>query len=423
MVNWKSGEKQNVFLKLLLCTAVMCIAGMFLMGKYNTGYLENDNASETASSADKIHATALIKDETGILTEKQSVLLEEHARLYGQTLSSLETADFSALYTDSTGEDYYKNLSAYEILTGVRKMSHLDMKLESAAVEYYVKEVSDGKNGTVVHIQENNEQQFRHLSQPSGSYNINHLFVLQESEGEWYIKSHRQEEDFFLLAMEAWENAGGSDYAQRAENTVNIIIADARENKDALKISTGNPPEAIEVGDTSYDRDAAVEYARQWCNQRNYTGNYLAYDDYGGNCQNFASQCIYAGGMNMDYSGYGESQWKFYSRTQNNRQTPSGRSYSWTGVDPFYTYASINRSGGLVCQADLRLEYAEKGDVVQVGAYHDWRHSLVVTDVMYNRDGSLMDIIVASNTADRWNYPLSAYIYTYPRLIHILGQN
>jgi len=302
-------------------------------------------------------------------------------------------------------------------------MSHLELELKSVYVEYCVKEVSENKNGIVIHIQENNEQQFAHLSRPSCSYNINHLFILQESDGEWYIKSHRQEEDFFLLALEAWENAGGDDYAQRAENTVNIIIADAQENKDALKISTGNPPEDIKVRDASYDRDAAVEYARQWCNQRNYTGKYLAYDEYGGNCQNFASQCIYAGGMDMDYSGYGESQWKFYSQTLNNRQTPSGRSYSWTGVDPFYTYASINRSGGLICQADLRLEYARKGDVVQVGAYHDWRHSLVVTDVMYNRDGSLMDIIVASNTADRWNYPLSAYIYTYPRLIHILGQN
>lgn len=125
----------------------------------------------------------------------------------------------------------------------------------------------------------------------------------------------------------------------------------------------------------------------------------------------------------MDCKGYPECQWKFYSETQNDSQTKSGRSYSWTGVDPFYTYAVLNRSSGLVCQADLALEYAEKGDIVQVGAYHDWRHSLVVIDIVYNSDGSQKDIVVASNTADRWNYPLSAYIYTYPRLIHILGQN
>ncbi len=421
MGDWRKNKKQNILLKILLFILVLCVTGMFFTENYNTEYTEMPAGASVAE--DKAQITAAVTDETGMLTEEQINLLERYACIYGETLSSLETADFSGLYADSTGEEYHKNISAYRILTEIRKMAHLDLTLKSAKVEYCVKEVSEGKTGTKVYIQENNEQQYRHLSRPSCSYNINHLFILREKDNRWYIKSHRQEEDFFLLAMEGWDSAGGADYTQRAENTVNIIVADAQENKDALKASTGNPPEDITVKDTSYDRDAAVEYARQWCNQRNYTGNYLAYDDYGGNCQNFASQCIYAGGMNMDYSGYGETQWKFYSRTLNTKQTPSGRSYSWTGVDPFYTYAVHNRSGGLVCQADLRLEYARKGDVIQVGAYNDWRHSLVVTDVMYSRDGSLMDIIVASNTADRWNYPLSAYIYTYPRLIHILGQN
>ena len=180
----------------------------------------------------------------------------------------------------------------------------------------------------------------------------------------------------------------------------------------------------VSAKDTSYNRDRAVDYARQWWNTRNYTGSYLAYDDYGGNCQNFASQCLFAGGLDMDYnSRYGEWQWKFYSATLNNKAGASGRSYSWTGVDPFYTYVTSNDSTGIVAQADIPYEYAEKGDVIHVGAYYQWRHALLITDVLKNRDGTLQDIVVASNTADRWNYPLSAYIYTAPRLIHIVGQN
>jgi hypothetical protein len=70
----------------------------------------------------------------------------------------------------------------------------------------------------------------------------------------------------------------------------------------------------------------------------------------------------------------------------------------------------------------MKLKYAEKGDVIQVGAYHQWRHSLVITDVLKDENGNMQEIVVASNTADRCNYPLSAYIYTYPRLIHIDGQ-
>lgn len=125
----------------------------------------------------------------------------------------------------------------------------------------------------------------------------------------------------------------------------------------------------------------------------------------------------------MDYTGYSEQQWKFYSNVLNERATPSGRSYSWIGVDEFYTYACENTGTGMICMPDVGYELAEKGDVVHVGAYHKWRHSLLVTDVIKDKNGNVLDIMVASNTADRWNYPLSAYIYTDSRLIHIVGQN
>ncbi len=69
------------------------------------------------------------------------------------------------------------------------------------------------------------------------------------------------------------------------------------------------------------------------------------------------------------------------------------------------------------------MSWRKKGDVVHVGAYYKWRHILLVTDVIKDENGNVLDLTVASNTADRWNYPLSAYIYTAPRLIHIVGQN
>ncbi|MBQ8603581.1 MAG: amidase domain-containing protein [Oscillospiraceae bacterium] len=418
-------------MKILLILLFSFIAGMWVWNGYiHSEYYTADSSAraQTAvslpgtASAKDVEVNVAVNDRTGILNERQKELLAAYARNYADTLCTLEAQDISGLFTKQD-KSRYINMAAQKILVEIRKMSHLDLTLSYASVSYNISEVKVSGSTVTVYLTEENVQRFQHLTEDSCSYNINHKFVLEETDGSWLIKSHEQEEDFFLLAVEGWENASGADYTARAEKTVELITADALENKEVLKISTGNPPEDIEVKNTAYDRDAAVEYARQWCNQRNYTGNYLAYDDYGGNCQNFASQCIYAGGIDMDYSGYGESQWKFYSRTLNTKQTATGRSYSWTGVDPFYTYATINRSNGLICQADLRLEYAEKGDVIQVGAYNDWRHSLVVTDTVYDRNGNMIDITVASNTADRWNYPLSAYIYTYPRLIHILGQN
>ena len=43
----------------------------------------------------------------------------------------------------------------------------------------------------------------------------------------------------------------------------------------------------------SYDREAAVAYARRFALSRNPA--YYDFSDLGGDCTNFASQCIYAG--------------------------------------------------------------------------------------------------------------------------------
>ena len=49
----------------------------------------------------------------------------------------------------------------------------------------------------------------------------------------------------------------------------------------------------------SYDAQAAVNYANTYC--RNYNRNYASYKNSGGDCANFVSQCMHAGGI--DFSG------------------------------------------------------------------------------------------------------------------------
>ena len=54
-----------------------------------------------------------------------------------------------------------------------------------------------------------------------------------------------------------------------------------------------------------YDRRAAVAYAHQWAYGRN--PDFYDYEEIGGDCTNFASQCLYAGTgvMNFDQSTAG----------------------------------------------------------------------------------------------------------------------
>lgn len=58
-----------------------------------------------------------------------------------------------------------------------------------------------------------------------------------------------------------------------------------------------------------YNRNSAVEYARKWALGRN--PKYANFDGMGGDCTNFASQCLYAGGCKMNNTPtFG---WYYYS--------------------------------------------------------------------------------------------------------------
>ena len=101
----------------------------------------------------------------------------------------------------------------------------------------------------------------------------------------------------------------------------------------------------------AYDRAAAVAYAHRWAYGRNPA--YANFDAMGGDCTNFASQCLYAGSGVMDF----RPTFGWYYRSLNDR------SPSWTGVPFFYeksrlangAYFSYNNSysleGVAICQS------------------------------------------------------------------------
>ena len=53
----------------------------------------------------------------------------------------------------------------------------------------------------------------------------------------------------------------------------------------------------------TYDRAKAVAYAERWALSRN--PRYYDFEDIGGDCTNFASQCIYAGAGVMNWTPAG----------------------------------------------------------------------------------------------------------------------
>ena len=102
----------------------------------------------------------------------------------------------------------------------------------------------------------------------------------------------------------------------------------------------------------------------------------------------------------------------------------AGRSTSWSGVDEFLQYAASNTGSGMVAVADADYYSGEIGDVLILGYDEEnLYHAVIITDVVTDEEGNVVDYLVHSNTANQESFPASAYGYTYQVLVKICGWN
>ncbi|MFZ5967997.1 MAG: amidase domain-containing protein [Bacillota bacterium] len=157
-----------------------------------------------------------------------------------------------------------------------------------------------------------------------------------------------------------------------------------------------------------YDRNAAIVYAKTWALGRN--KRYTDFEKMGGDCTNFASQVIFAGGCPMNYSRYG---WYFNSLRD--------RAPAWTSVKHLYQFLTSSKAIGPQ-GIETDIHGIEVGDIVQLNFGHDeiFDHSPVVIEIKSGKR-ALNKIMIAAHSIDRINYPLSNYLFDKIRFIHILG--
>ena len=158
-----------------------------------------------------------------------------------------------------------------------------------------------------------------------------------------------------------------------------------------------------------YNRQAAVAYAHRWAYHRN--PDFYSFDELGGDCTNFASQCLYAGAGVMDctptFGWYYNSQ---YSRAP-----------AWTGVQYFYNYLTRSRERPGPVGRDVTVDQIQPGDFVQLSFGAGFAHNPVIVAV--NGPPLPENILVAAHTDDADYRPLSTYPVRDIRFIHILGVN
>ena len=156
-----------------------------------------------------------------------------------------------------------------------------------------------------------------------------------------------------------------------------------------------------------YDREKAIEYARKWAYARN--PQYYSFDDIGGDCTNFVSQCLYAGCGVMNYTP--DLGWYYNSLND--------RSAAWTGVEYFYNFLVSNRENGPYGE-EQPLTNAETGDIVQLSFDGiKFTHNLIITRIILFPSPD--NILIACHSFDSLDRRLSTYDYKLARLIHILG--
>ena len=155
-----------------------------------------------------------------------------------------------------------------------------------------------------------------------------------------------------------------------------------------------------------YHPEAAVAYAHEWAFGRN--PKYGDFSDMGGDCSNFVSQCLIAGGAVMNTAR--DTGWYYHSMND--------RAAGWSGVPFLFKFLTTNRGRGPFGHV-VPLEETQLGDIIQLrfAGKADFSHSLLIVEAGRTPEA----IRIACHSYDSDDRPLNTYSYVSARAIHIGG--
>ena len=162
---------------------------------------------------------------------------------------------------------------------------------------------------------------------------------------------------------------------------------------------------------TPFDRDKAIEYAHRWALDRN--PSFLDFDELGGDCTNYVSQILLAGGCPMDYTPtYG---WYYTSGSE--------KSPSWTGVEQLYNYLVKDKGRGISAR-EISADEAAPGDIVQLSFNNrHFQHTPFIVEVTRGAGEPFGydQIKINAHSFDSQNRALDTYKWRKIRFIRVDG--
>jgi len=227
------------------------------------------------------------------------------------------------------------------------------------------------------------------------------------------ISSHSGRETTF----EAWEynlDYLKSNYEElMAQENVNAAYIDRYiEDYEIVQMTADLPLSRINnvrMPRTSYNSSDAVAYAnKHW---KNYNSNYPDWRDDGGDCANFVSQCLYAGGKAMKGTPGSKSEAENFANwfSSGSSCDTTKVSSTWRGADAFRWYWSSNSSAYKTFWSvdEESYDYGFVGDAVSLlNANGSAFHTLIIIGYNYYEK----DFIVAAHSHETHTDLLSEYL-------------
>lgn len=174
---------------------------------------------------------------------------------------------------------------------------------------------------------------------------------------------------------------------------------------------------AASIGTASaytYNRQAAVNFAHANYNNYNLPGSSF-FKDNGGDCTNFVSNCLKAGGW-PQVSTNSNSALNWYYNSM------SSRVPSWSGVIPFREFVIGSKRGTeyVFSKGTYTLPPSvpiQLGDIIQMDWNNDghWDHSTIVTNLACQFNPPYNSIIwVDAHSDSHYNYQIGNFLQTQP---------
>ena len=156
----------------------------------------------------------------------------------------------------------------------------------------------------------------------------------------------------------------------------------------------------------AYNTSNAVTYANKYA--LTYNSSYHNFDSSGGDCTNFTSQCLYAGGITMHKGTHLAGNCWYYTSANN-------RSSTWNGSNEFKNY--INSTSSKIDKTNSSFSGVTHGDIIQLTSSGTPYHSLIVTGIVTSGSGRT-DLLVCAHSSNKKNASLQSYYSGNTKIYH-----